>query len=182
MTRFQALEVADWRQFGSVQIDFHPRATIITGANGSGKTTLLSILSQHFGWATAFIGTLRIDRQGALRYFSGFIGDVAAENVGVGTLTYDDGGVASLQAHTEGASFRIAIHGSQTVPGVYITSHRPVYSYQTVAEILLAHGPACVAGRLSRLRVITQDGVVGAQLAGRIEGDQLHSTPRFLNR
>ena len=135
MTRFEALEVADWRQFGSVQIDFHPRATIITGANGSGKTTLLGILSQHFGWATAFIGTLRIDRQGARRYFSGFMSEVAAGNVEVGTLTYDDGGIAALRAPAEGASVRVAIHGSQTVPGVYITSHRPVYTYQTVNEI-----------------------------------------------
>ena len=71
MTKFQELELADWRQFGSVQIEFHPRATIITGANGSGKTTLLSILSQHFGWALAFIGTPKIDRRGALKYFSG---------------------------------------------------------------------------------------------------------------
>ena len=135
MTRFAALEVEGWRQFGSVQIEFHPRATIITGANGSGKTTLLSILSQHFGWAPAFIGTLRIDRRGARRYFSGAISNVDAGHVDVGKLTYDDGAVAALQAPTEGASFKIAIHDSQPVPGVYITSHRPVYSYQTVTEI-----------------------------------------------
>ena len=135
MTRFHTLEVADWRQFGSVQIEFHPRATIITGANGTGKTTLLGILSQHFGWATAFIGTLRIDRRGARRYFSGFTGDVGSGTVDVGSLTYDDGHVAALQAPTEGASFRIAINGSRTVPGVYITSHRPVYTYQAVDQI-----------------------------------------------
>ncbi len=135
MTRFEALEVSGWRQFGSVQIDFHPRATIITGANGSGKTTLLSILSQHFGWAPVFIGTLRIDPRGARKYFSGFMSDAAAGNVDVGQLTYGDGTVATLQAPTEGASFQIRIRGSQAVPGVYITSHRPVYTYQTVNEI-----------------------------------------------
>ena len=135
MTRFQALEVEDWRQFDSVQIDFHPRATIITGANGSGKTTLLSTLSQHFGWALAFIGTLRIDRKGAHRYFSGVTSEVAGANVDVGRLTYDNGAVATLQVPTEGASFQIAISGVQDVPGIYITSHRPVYSYQLVNEI-----------------------------------------------
>ncbi len=135
MTKFQVLEVSGWRQFGSVQMEFHPRATIITGANGSGKTTLLSILSQHFGWSQSFIGTLRIDRRGARRYFSGFIGDVADGNAVVGKLTYDDGSVAALQAPTEGASFRITIHGSHAVSGVYITSHRPVYSYQPVTQI-----------------------------------------------
>ncbi len=135
MTKFQALEIAGWRQFGSVQIEFHPQATIITGANGSGKTTLLSILSQHFGWTPTFIGTLRIDRRGALRYFSGVISDVDDGNLDVGKLTYDDGAVAALQSPTEGATFQIAIRDSQAVPGVYITSHRPVYSYQRVTEI-----------------------------------------------
>ena len=135
MTRFAALEFEGWRQFGSVQIEFHPRATIITGANGSGKTTLLSVLSQHFGWAPAFIGTLRIDSKGARRYFSGVLSDVPEGNVDVGKLTYDNGAVATLQAPTEGASFKIRIRPSQTVPGIYITSHRPVYTYQTVTQI-----------------------------------------------
>ena len=131
----KALEVTDWRQFKSVEIEFHPRATIITGANGSGKTTLLSILSQHFGWAPVLIGTLRIDAKGARRYFSGFISDVGGGNADVGKLTYADDAVATLQAPTEGASFQIEIQGSKPVPGVYITSHRPVYAYQLVAEI-----------------------------------------------
>ena len=135
MTRFEALEVAGWRQFGSVQFEFHPRATIITGANGTGKTTLLSILSQHFGWAPVFISTLRIDREGALKYFSGFVDDVPVGNDRVGKLTYDNGVEATLHAPTEGASFQITVNDLQAVPGVYVTSHRPVYSYQRVAEI-----------------------------------------------
>ena len=135
MTRFAALEVEGWRQFRSVKIDFHPRATIITGANGSGKTTLLSILSQHFGWSPAFIGTLRINSKGARKYFSGFISDDVQGDVDVGKLSYDNGAVASLQAPTEGASFQIALRDSQVVPGIYITSHRPVYTYQTVKDI-----------------------------------------------
>lgn len=135
MTKFKSLQVEGWRQFGQVQIDFHPRATIITGANGAGKTTLLSILSQHFGWSPAFAGTLRIDARGARRYYSGFsfLANEASSNVG--QLTYDDGSTANLQAPTEGAAFHVAIHGSTTVPGIYITSHRPVYSYQAVDQI-----------------------------------------------
>ena len=53
----------------------------------------------------------------------------------MGKLTYDDGSVAVLQAPTEGASFQVGIHGQQAVPGIYITSHRPVYSYQKVTEV-----------------------------------------------
>ena len=135
MTRFQALEVVGWRQFRSVEADFHPRATIITGANGAGKTTLLNILSQHFGWALRFIGTPRIDRRGAQRYFSGVISEDTDSNVNVGKLTYDDGNIATLQVPTEGEVFRISISNAQEVPGIYLTSHRPVYSYQKVSEI-----------------------------------------------
>ena len=135
MTKFAALEVAGWLQFHSVQIDFHSRATVITGANGSGKTTLLSILSQHFGWAPVFIGTLRIDRRGARKYFSGFNDTITEGSVDVGKVTYDDRAVATLQAPTEGASFKVRIRNPKAVPGVYITSHRPVYSYQPVTQI-----------------------------------------------
>ena len=135
MTRFESLEVTQWRQFGEVEIDFHPRATVITGANGAGKTTLLNILSQHFGWTQRFIGTPRIDRRGAQRYFSGVISEDANANVEVGKLTYDDGNVATLQVPTEGDSFQISFSNQQSVPGIYLTSHRPVYNYQKVAEI-----------------------------------------------
>ena len=53
----------------------------------------------------------------------------------MGKLTHDDGADATLQAPTEGASFQIAIAGLQEVPGVYVTSHRPVYSYQRVTQV-----------------------------------------------
>ena len=135
MTRFDSLEVAEWRQFDLIDIDFHPRATIITGANGAGKTTLLNMLSQHFGWSQLFIGTPRIDLRGAQRYFSGVISETPGTSVDVGKLVYDDGNVATLQVPTEGESFQISISNPQTVPGIYLTSHRPVYFYQKVTQI-----------------------------------------------
>ena len=140
MTKFQSLEVTGWRQFGSVGIDFHPRATVITGANGAGKTTLLNILSQHFGWTQRFVGTPRIDRSGAQRYFSGVTndsanGNVEDGNVEVGKLTYDDENVATLLVPAAADTFRISINPLQSVPGIYLTSHRPIYTYQKVTEI-----------------------------------------------
>ena len=135
MVKFRKLEVESWRQFRSVEVEFHEKATIITGANGSGKTTLLSILSQHFGWSPDFIGTLRIDRRGALKYFSGFSSDVPEGNAKVGTLTYDDESVATLSAPIEGETVKVTMRNAAQVPGIYITSHRPVYSYQKVTEV-----------------------------------------------
>ena len=135
MTKFKSLEVSEWRQFGLIEIDFHPQMTVITGANGAGKTTLLNILSQHFGWTQRFVGTLRIDRRGARRYYSGVTTESSSSNVNVGKLAYDDGSVATLVVPTEADIFDISIDPLQSVPGIYLTSHRPVYTYQRVTEI-----------------------------------------------
>ena len=135
MTKFDSIEVAGWRHFGRVEIDFHPRMTVITGANGSGKTTLLNILSQHFGWTQRFIGTPRIDRRGAQRYFSGVATESTTSNVEVGKLAYDNGTVATLRAPTEADTFQISVDPLLPVAGIYLTSHRPVYTYRKVTEI-----------------------------------------------
>ena len=135
MTKFKSLEVSTWRQFGRVEIDFHPRMTVITGANGAGKTTLLNILSQHFGWTQRFVGTPRIDRRGARRYYSGVTTESSSSDVNVGKLAYDNGSVATLLVPTEADIFNISIDPLQSVPGIYLTSHRPVFTYQKVTEI-----------------------------------------------
>ena len=135
MTTFDSLEVAGWRQFGQVDVKFHPKMTVITGANGAGKTTLLNILSQHFGWTQRFIGTPRIDRRGAQRYFSGTAKEDDVGNVEVGNVVYHDGNTAALLVPTEGDTFQIEILPMQRVPGIYLTSHRPIYSYQKVTQI-----------------------------------------------
>ena len=140
MINFRSISIRNWRQFRAVEISFHDRMTIITGANGAGKTTILNILSQHFGWNLAFVGTLRISRSGAREYFSGVseedeaIGPPDAQ-IPVGQLAYSDTSTATLTVPSQGDAFHVAISGRQSVPGVYITSHRPVYSYQRVTEI-----------------------------------------------
>ncbi|MBY0230822.1 MAG: AAA family ATPase, partial [Gemmataceae bacterium] len=42
---FKRMTLAGWRQFGEVDIAFHPRLTVITGTNGAGKSTILSLLA-----------------------------------------------------------------------------------------------------------------------------------------
>lgn len=56
---FKNIKIDGWRQFRSINIDFHPRLTVLTGANGAGKTTLLTLISRHLGWSGNFIGTPR---------------------------------------------------------------------------------------------------------------------------
>lgn len=54
---FKSLSLDGWRQFRRIEVDFHPRLTVLTGANGAGKTTLLSIISRHLGWGNQYIAT-----------------------------------------------------------------------------------------------------------------------------
>ena len=67
---FRRLHIQNWRQFRDVDIHFHDRLTVITGANGAGKTTLLNILSRHFGWNGHLVGTPRRTKEGT-KFFSG---------------------------------------------------------------------------------------------------------------
>jgi predicted ATPase len=54
---FKRLSLDGWRQFRSIEINFHPRLTVLTGANGAGKTTLLGLISRHLGWGNQYIAT-----------------------------------------------------------------------------------------------------------------------------
>lgn len=46
----KSLKISHWNQFHSVEINFHPKITIITGSNGAGKSTLFRMLSSDMGW------------------------------------------------------------------------------------------------------------------------------------
>ena len=53
------LRISNWRQFRDIDLEFHPRLTVLTGANGAGKTTVLNLLSRHFGWQGTLVSTPR---------------------------------------------------------------------------------------------------------------------------
>lgn len=137
---FSYLHLKAWRQFADVEISFNERMTILTGANGAGKTTILNLLARHFGWSIDLIGTLKITRRGAWRYFSS-AGKIDYENdqnfsCPIGTIKYSNQEEATLSVPVEvSENYRIEIANQQTVDGVYITSHRPVYAYQRVKQI-----------------------------------------------
>jgi predicted ATPase len=139
---FQRLAIEEWRQFRSVDIAFHPRLTVLTGANGAGKTTLLNLLGRHFGWDVAFVATSRLTRKGAYRYFSGAFGepweadDEPEPSRSVGHIWYSAEGEASISVPADvGESFNVAIENQRAVDGVFLPSHRPVYTYRRVDQI-----------------------------------------------
>lgn len=157
---FQSLRFSGWRQYREIDIAFHPRLTIITGANGAGKTTVLNLLSRFFGWQSGLVSTPRRAKGGiafssdswteeSLADYTAWLEDrfhsekeppvpasAPSAETQIGTLSYPDGGTSSLTLPAAvGASFQINIHSARTVKGLHIPSHRPIYSYQSVENI-----------------------------------------------
>ena len=147
-TRFQSLKITNWRQFRSVDIEFHPTLTILTGANGAGKSSLLGILGQQFGWNKNFLALPRKEKgSSAYRYVTGF-GEDEPENdeevlpprigqtVQVGVLTYSNGLQALIKVPAEGSiSYAAQIEGSSAVDGVFVSPVRSARQYQRVPNI-----------------------------------------------
>jgi hypothetical protein len=152
--QFDRLELEGWRQFKKVEIDFHPRLTVLTGANGSGKSSILGILSQHFGWPRSFLATpKRGDGAAEYRFLAGlWEGDDADEDdlsiwmrrnptyqnlAVVGKLKYTNGEVGIINVPTDGGSaqYNARIIPSQEVEGVFVTSNKPAQQYQQVDNI-----------------------------------------------
>jgi len=123
---FHRLQLAKWRQFEAIDITFHPRLTILTGANGAGKTTLLNILAPHFSWNAQLISSPSKGRP-----FSGQPFDR------VGRLFYTNGGrTPILQPVVQGVQVNaLQMSSQQMVPGLFISSHRSISSYQQLQNL-----------------------------------------------
>lgn len=139
--KFKKITLSDWRQFDNIEIEFHPRITIITGANGAGKSTILKMLSQHFGWSSFLLSTPRLSRTGVRRYYSGLFKHLKEMEINEGTnkvgeLTYENLSIADLVVpESNNASFNVQINNQQTVSGLHIQSHRQVQKYQAITNI-----------------------------------------------
>ena len=139
---FESIEVTRWRQFGAVDIRFHDRLTVLTGANASGKTTLLGVLAQHFGWNVPLVRTPRSWKKRWLSdFFESFWGRSAPpmrpEGIQeVGRITYRGGAVATLSDQGSASpTFALSVSHKQPVNGLHIPSHRSVPTYQAVESI-----------------------------------------------
>lgn len=141
---FKAIKLNTWRQFEKVDIEFHPRLTILTGANGAGKTTILNLINKHFGWYTPLVGTPKKDKKtGGLKFFSDFwkrIFENEKENTNqinrIGQINYLNGTSCFLSVpEVVGSTYDINIEGQQGIKGIHIPSHRPIYKYEQVSNI-----------------------------------------------
>ena len=138
---FQSISLESWRQFEDVDIQFHPRLTVLTGANATGKTTILNLLSRHFGWNLQLLSTPAKGRTGVKRFMSDLWRRVRepTEATGLeemGSIVYSEGQIATLLVPAGGQeTYQVRIQEQQPVSGLFITSHRPVYVYHKVVEI-----------------------------------------------
>ena len=136
--KFKSLKLHDWKQFGDVNINFHPNLTILTGANASGKTTILNLLAQHFGWNFQELSTPAKDKKsGIFRFFTRFFKKPTESNdFKIGELIYDDNSTASLEVpDLDSPQYSIQIKNRQPLAGLNIPSPRLVFTYQSVSQL-----------------------------------------------
>ena len=96
--RFASLKISEWQQFKNIDIEFHDRLTILTGANGSGKTTILNLLARHHDWQVQSCAVpVKSKKSSAFRFLTRlFRGhDRSSENE-IGQIVYEDGQIAKL--------------------------------------------------------------------------------------
>lgn len=136
---FERLILKDWQQFSDIDINFHSRATILTGSNGSGKTTILSLLARHQGWQHFSLATPKTDLVSkSLRYFSltRFFKKEKNTDRKVGSLTYTNQVIASIYAPEVGSpQYQLQFDNQQNVQFFFIPSHRQTFTYRRVSEI-----------------------------------------------
>ena len=132
MNKFTNLKLQKkWQQFGNVDIDFHDRLTILTGANGSGKTTLLNILARHFDWPSSSLATPR--KNVATRLFEWGLGWLADDSNVLGEISYSNGSSIKITTPNIGsAQYSLELDGRQRVDGFFIPSHRSVFRYEQI--------------------------------------------------
>ncbi len=144
---FKRLQIEEWQQFKNIEIDFHERLTVLTGANGSGKTTILNLLAKHYGWQFNSLATPKKEKKTGIinflaRLFNGknLMSDenISQQNI-IGKLVYGNNKEAALQIPNKNTlQYQLQIKNQENVKCFYIPSHRAIFRYQAIQNIPIA--------------------------------------------
>lgn len=134
--KFTSLAITNWKQFEKVDIKFHPRLTILTGANGSGKSTILNLLARHFGWDSQELSTPVKDIvSGIFRFWNRFFKNSNEDKL-IGKLEYDNGKSTTIEVpNSDAPTYQMSMPSLQSLRGFNIPSHRPVFNYRAVDHL-----------------------------------------------
>ena len=143
---FERLELAEWRQFSVVDIQFHPSLTIITGTNGAGKSTLLNILGQFIGVTKPYLGVPTYVG-GKLKFLSN-VYSIASKIISwrqpkrdpnwsdIGFVYYQNGVKSALRVPTQGQQqYGLTVENQQSIIGFHMPSHRAVTNYRQIQTV-----------------------------------------------
>lgn len=135
-------QLKNWNQFENVDIEWHPRLTVLTGKNGAGKSTILRILSKLIGSESYELatpskptGTNRIQVT-LQRNPSQQKQSIKSQ---IGTITLANGSLLDLQVPDQSPSplYSITFSPALLYParGFLIPSYIPLDSYQKVESV-----------------------------------------------
>lgn len=143
--KFSSIQIDSWRQYKSINIDFHPRLTVITGPNGTGKSTILSILSRHFGYQKNYLSTPKKNKKtGVVSFSTGIFNWLSSKRSPkpiqnqevVGNIVYNNEQSIEIRVPKQNSmQYGIDLPGQQPVNGIHIDSHRPPNVYRPVPNI-----------------------------------------------
>lgn len=145
------LSISNWNQFEDINIDLHPKVTIITGANGSGKSTIVRLLSKVIGWQyketatpitsatlhSHFSAGITVDK--LLDLLNKDTEQMGLNHITIGNLTTENGAVEFIvpkETHT--VSYDVDVLNNNNhfmLNGVSIASHRIPYTYKALTSI-----------------------------------------------
>jgi energy-coupling factor transporter ATP-binding protein EcfA2 len=150
-TLIDKLTLSRWRQFNDVDIAFHDRLTILTGANGAGKSTILKILKCHFPYESdeQFLAT-PVQEKGGTRFspgswFSTLLDElfpskkIDSDTRLVGELKYSGGSTCSLRLPAQDTmQYALLRSFNQPIQGLSVSSHRAAPKYDQLKTIPVA--------------------------------------------
>lgn len=141
---FKSLKINNWKQFDAIDIEFHDRLTVLTGANASGKTTLLNLLAGHFGWDLRELSTpTKVQETGRIEFLKPVLEPLSlieqadqGEWHTIGEVIYTDGSKTDITIpYQSSPTYGLNFPSFKGPRGMYIPSDRPEFVYQSVDQI-----------------------------------------------